>query len=137
MQPQADTARMGLMVIHAAASSWAIPSAAVAGVEPFDAEAKDRAIDVLALLGAPTPDAKLTRRVLLVSARGVRLRVLAHGDLALEYIAHRDLLPLPAALSDIAPLISHVAVADGKPTWFVVSAEQLLQSGSSVSRYSC
>jgi len=133
MLSSAEARHTSLMVIHGSSMSWAIPSGAVSGVEPYTVS--DQApVDVLALLGAEVPIDLLSRRVMLVKGRGAPVRLLVHGDLALEQLPHDALLPLPAALQSVAPLITHIAIADGKPSWFVVSPERLLHRCGSVSR---
>lgn len=129
----ANAQSTSLMVVHGSSMSWAIPTAAVASVEPYAANA-DAPIDVLALLGSEAPIDLLSRRVMVVKGLDASLRVLVHGNLALEQVASDALLPLPAVLQSVAPLITHIAVTGGKPTWFVVSPERLLQRCGSVSR---
>jgi hypothetical protein len=81
-----------------------------------------------ALLGMPAPGDDGSQRVLLVRAGGERARVLVQGTLALLETSSANLLPVPASLSQLSPLVSHVAVIDGKPALFVVSPERLLRA---------
>lgn len=130
MQSAGDSRRAptSLLAIHAGEISWAIPSAAVASVQPLSPSATRPGLDVLALLGVPLTDATLTPRVLVLRLGDDRVAVLVHGTLALAETADRDLLPLPLELAESAPLVSHVAVIGGRPALLVVSPERLLRA---------
>ena len=129
MQPPAEarTSAGALLTIRTAGSAWGIPSAAVVGIEPVS-EGNDAALDVLALLGAAPVSPLETPRVVILQVRGTQLRLLVRGALALVETTAGNLLPLPPALQRTTPLVSHVAVVDGKAALFVVSPERLLQA---------
>jgi hypothetical protein len=109
-------------------TSWAIPSAAVASVQPLGSSAAPPELDVLALLGVFVEDAALTPRVMVLRHGHERVAVLARGALKLAEAAANDLLPLPPELLACAPLVSHIAVVNGKAALFVLSAERLLHA---------
>jgi hypothetical protein len=117
-----------LLTIHTASGSWAIPSAAVGSVEPFDAASDEAALDVLALLGAPAAPTSEAPRVIVLQVAGERLRLLVRGALRLSETTAQSLLPLPAALTHVSPFVTHVALVDAKPALFVVSPERLLRA---------
>ncbi len=131
MQPRAEAAasRAPLLTISAACGTWGIPSSAVASVEQPGTDAASAPLSLLTLLGvaAPVAPAELAR-VLVLRVGGERLALLVHGALTLVETTAADLLPLPAAVQSLTPLLSHVAVVDGKPALFVVSPERLLQA---------
>jgi hypothetical protein len=126
---EATNATLVLLTIRGASGAWAIPSSAVASIEPPESAELTSPVDLLALLGAAPPAPGAERgRVLIVQADGQRLPVLVHGALHLAETAGSDLLQLPTALQPSAPLISHLAVSDGKPDLFVLSPERLLKA---------
>jgi hypothetical protein len=133
MQPRAERASTStrLLTIHGAGGVWGIPSAAVASIEPPPADAAAAPPELLALLGVgvPTPTDKHQRaRVLVLEVEGERVQLLVHGALELAEAAAADLLQLPAAVRAMTPLLSHLAVLDGKPALLVISPERLLQA---------
>lgn len=117
-----------LLTIRCGDTCWALPSSAVAEVERLASDARTDAPDALELLGLPgaLDDA---RRVLVVRAAEERARFLVRGTLALAEATPGSLLALPTELATAAPLVSHVAVLEGKPSVFVVSPERLLRAG--------
>jgi hypothetical protein len=118
---------MALLTIHGDGGTWGIPSAAVASVRANDPS--ETPVGLLSLLGVATPpDASERARVLVLEVLGERLSLLVHGSLHLAETAADDLLQLPASLQTLTPLISHLAVIDGKPALFVVSPERLLEA---------
>jgi hypothetical protein len=118
-----------LLTIHGAGGVWGIPSSAVSSVELPDAIATDGPPELLTLLGVATPtDSNERARVLVLEVHGQHVQLLVHGALQLAEAAATDLLPLPAAVQAITPLLSHLAVIDGKPALFVVSPERLLEA---------
>jgi hypothetical protein len=139
MQPRAERAPTGtaLLTIQGEGGAWGIPSSAVASVQRADASAEGDAgteapLDLLTLLGvAAAPEARANSRVLVLEVSGQRASLLVHGALQLAEAAASELLPLPAAVRAQTPLLSHLAVIDGKPTLFVVSPERLLQAARS------
>jgi len=120
--PRGTTA---LLVVEAAHGAWALPSAAVTGIEPFDPASIEPLLDVPALLGDAFAAPGAVARVLSVQASEQRLRVLARGALVLKTVEERELLPLPPYLTPSSTLVSHVGVVDGKPALLVVSPERL------------
>jgi hypothetical protein len=139
MQPRAEGAPTGtaLLTIQGEGGAWGIPSSAVASVQRAGASAEADAgteapLDLLTLLGvAAAPEARANSRVLVLEVSGQRASLLVHGALQLAEAAASELLPLPAAVRAQTPLLSHLAVIDGKPTLFVVSPERLLQAARS------
>ena len=131
MQPPAERTSTAtrLLTIHGAGRVWGIPSTAVASIEQPPADAAAAPPELLALLGVATPtDANQRARVLVLEVEGERVNVLVHGALELAEAAAADLLQLPAAVRAMTPLLSHLAVLDGKPALLVVSPERLLQA---------
>lgn len=123
-----------LLTIHGAAGVWGIPSSAVTSIEQVPADAAAALPELLALLGVATPvDANHSARVLVLEVQGERVQLLVHGALELTETAFADLLPLPAAVRAMTPLLSHLAVLDGKPALFVISPECLLQAARGAS----
>jgi hypothetical protein len=118
-----------LLTIHGQSGAWGIPSIAVAGVQRLEASSTEPPIELLSLLGvasAPRSEALDHARILVLEVAGERVSLLVHGALQLAQTSVDDLLPLPAALQTLTPLVSHLAVIDGKPALFVVSPERLL-----------
>jgi hypothetical protein len=116
------------LTVQAVGSRWAIPSGAVGGIEPFDATDADATLDLLALLGAAAAPLFEAWRVLVLDVAGEQRRLLVRGALELCDVPAQSLLPLPAALTLAAPLVTHVALVDGKPSLLVVSPERLLRA---------
>jgi hypothetical protein len=137
MQPRAEGARSStaLLTIQGEGGAWGIPSSAVASVQRVVSSAgadAERPLDLLTLLGVTTaPEARPDSRVLVLDEAGQRASLLVHGTLQLAEAAVSELLPLPAAVQAQTPLLSHLAVIDGKPALFVVSPERLLQAARS------
>ena len=130
MQPRSEQPRRvgALLTIASEAGNWAFPSAAVLSVETAERQQAEPDAELLALLGAPSPASVHEARVLVLEAGGERRRVRVHGALELLEGAAVQLLPLPPEVRATSPLLSHVAVVDGKPTSFVVSPERLFES---------
>jgi|GEM_PF-4030479 len=131
MQPRAERTSTStrLLTIHGAGGVWGIPSSAVASIEPATAGAATAPPALLALLGVVAPTEPHERaRVLVLEVEGERVQLLVHGALELAEAAAADLLQLPAAVQAVTPLLSHLAVFDGKPALFVISPERLLQA---------
>lgn len=130
MQPRAERAptSTALLTIQGEGGAWGIPSSAVASVQR--SEAGDAPpLELLTLLGVPRArEAHGNARVLVLEVQGQRAALLVHGTLHLAEAAVSELLPLPAAVQAQTPLLSHLAVIDGKPALFVVSPERLLQA---------
>lgn len=139
MQPRAEgvpaSTRLALLTIQGEGAAWGIPSSAVASVQRVVASADADAeapLELLALLGVPTaPAARANSRVLVLEVSGQRASLLVHGALQLAEAAVSELLPLPPVVQAQTPLLSHLAVIDGKPALFVVSPERLLQAARS------
>ena len=133
MQPSAEPAlrprAAPLLTISSASGTWGIPSSAVASVEQSRAALGSTTPSLLELLGIAVPSAATEQaRVLVLQVGGERLPLLVHGTLTLIETTAEALLPLPAAVQSLTPLVSHLAVIDGKPALFVVSPERLLQA---------
>lgn len=121
-----SASRVALLTIRAGDARWAFPSAAVASVEPFDADSAETALDLLPLLGTSAAALFEAWRVLVLVLDNEQLRLLVRGALDLTELPARSLLPLPAELTSASPLVTHVALVDGKPSLLVVSPERLL-----------
>ena len=123
----------GLLTIHGAGGVWGIPSTAVISIE----KPRDGAVtppELRILLGVATPsDAGQSARVLVLEVEGERASLLVHGALGLAEAAAADLLQLPPALRAMTPLLSHLAVVDGKPALFVISPARLLEAARGAS----
>ena len=118
-----------LLAIHGAGGVWGIPSTAVASIEPPPVDATATPLELLALLGVGvSAPANQRARVLVLEVEGERVNLLVHGALELAETAAADLLQLPAAVRAMTPLLSHLAVLDGKPALLVISPERLLQA---------
>jgi hypothetical protein len=117
-----------LLTIRGEAFAWGMPSSAVIGVEAFERVSGEAPPDMLTLLGAASSLPEHEARVLRLRIGQQRLAVLVRGTLSLVEASPDDLLALPAALAGRTPLISHVALVDGKPSLFVVSPERLLEA---------
>jgi hypothetical protein len=132
MSTSADLAARStsLLTVQLGASAWAIPSSAVLSVESVSEGEREPidAPDALALLGLEARGGESARRVMVVRARGEQARLLIRGTLGLREATPQELVPLPSELAASAPLVSHVAVLDGKPALFVVSPERLLRA---------
>jgi hypothetical protein len=139
MQPGAEgvptSTRLALLTIQGEGGAWGIPSSAVASVQRVVAGADadgEAPLELLTLLGVPTAPAALANsRVLVLEVSGQRASLLVHGALQLAEAAVSELLPLPAVVRAQTPLLSHLAVIEGKPALFVVSPERLLQAARS------
>jgi hypothetical protein len=116
-----------LLTVDAFNCAWALPSTVVASVAPFDSEPSEPMVDVLGLLGTAI-DLTETARLLVLQVNGVRLPLVARGNLLLTHVRHSELLPLPQALVASCPLVSHVALVEGKPALLVLSPERLLRA---------
>jgi hypothetical protein len=129
MQRQVSRGRSSteLLTIRAATSAWGIPSSAVLSVDAFARADGEPPPDVLALLGAAAASTEDEARVLRLRVGGQRLEVLVRGALGLIEAAADELLTLPAALQGFTPLVSHIALVDGKPSLFVISPERLME----------
>src|SRR5438046_1717814 len=113
MQPPAEHVRRRapLLTIRTASGAWGIPSSAVASVEQPGEAAAAGALSLWTLLGIDTPVASAGQaRVVVLAVAGERLPLLVHGALTLVETAVGDLLPLPAAVQTLTPLVSHLAV---------------------------
>ena len=131
MQPQAEQSSNStrLLTIHGRGGVWAIPSSIVSAVELPGSVASALPPDLLALLGVATPtETDEPTRVLVLEVHGEHVQLLVHGALRLAEAATTELLPLPAVVRAVTPLLSHLAVIDGKPALFVVSPERLLEA---------
>jgi len=131
MQPPAELrlGRTPLLSIDTESGRWGIPSSAVASVEQPSPALAATTLHLLTLLGVETPsEAPERARVLVLQVGAERVPLLVRGALTLLDAPATDLWPLPAAVQIAMPLVSHLAVVDGKPALFVVSPERLLQA---------
>lgn len=131
MQPLADRPAQStaLLTIHGDGGTWGIPSRAVASVGRWSTTTTETPVELLALLGVASPtDAHEQSRLLVLDVRGERVTLLVHGTLHLAETAADSLLQLPPSVQTLTPLISHLAVIDGRPALFVVSPERLLEA---------
>lgn len=125
VRADAERATTALLTVEGGNLVWAIPSAAVTSIEPFtDADAATAA-DVRTLLRAAAAD-ELTKRVLTLQVQSKLLRLLTRGTLGLRTLGERELVPLPAAFDRCSPLVTHVALVEGRAELLVVSPERLL-----------
>jgi hypothetical protein len=117
-----------LLTIKSEQGMWAFPSAAVLSVEPLAVRADEQLpLDLASLLGSAASEPGEDTRVLVLAGKEQR-RVRVSGTLRLVDGASLQLLPLPPELCAVSPLLSHMALIDGKPSLFVVSPERLLES---------
>ena len=134
MPPAADAAfhRTALLTIEAAGYGYALPGDAVLALEHVRDWTGEPPLDVLGLLGLPPPHVEevVDSRVAVVASGERRRALLVRGRLTLMHPRADELLELPAALQPLTPLISHVAVVNGKPTFYVLSPAQLARAGS-------
>ena len=131
MQPSAEfrTSSTALLTVFAAQLSYAVPSACVLGIERLRDWQGEPPLDVLRALGLPAaaPDAD-EARVAVLDAGERRLALLVRGALSLLHPAPDELLPLPAAMQSLTPLITHIAVVGGKASLFVLSPARLARA---------
>jgi len=120
-------AATALLTIRGPGHAWAIPSVAVTGVEAVGDTSDASMLDVPALLGDAETVPSDASRVVILRIQGQELRLLAHGALTLMETTSSNLLPLPPLMQGAAPLVSHIAVVDGRPALFVLSPERLLE----------
>jgi hypothetical protein len=116
-----------LLTVRSHDRAWGLPGAAVTGVELFESDKHGRPLDVLELLeGIATSREDESARVLHLAVDGQHLSLLTRGALTLLESSAYQLLPMPRELGSVAPLVSHVALIDGKPSLLVISPERLL-----------
>jgi hypothetical protein len=126
MRPSADFRSDGALLTIEGRPSYAIPGACVLGIKRLHDWEGEAPLDVLPLLGieAAGPDTE-TARVALLDTGEWCLPLLVCGTLSLIRPAPGELLPLPAAMQSLAPLVSHIAVVNGKPSFYVLSPARL------------
>lgn len=114
---------MALLTVEAGRYGYAVPGACVLGIEHATDWRGEPPLDALALLGlAPLAGAESNgARVAVLDAGETRLPLLVCGTLTLIQPAEDELLALPPALQTRARFISHIAVVDGRPSFFVLS----------------
>lgn len=132
MQLSAELRSAGtaLLKIGVGSRGYAIPSACVLGIERLCDWHGEAALDVLPLLGIAAPASLLDAsdaRVALLDAGEQPLPLLVRGALTLIHPAAGELLALPVAMQKL-PLVSHIAVVNGKPSFFVLSPVRLAQA---------
>jgi hypothetical protein len=119
----------GALLAVAGPRGYALPGACVLGIEPLLDWQGEEPLDVLPLLGIDATELPSDgQRVALLDAGERRLPLLVRGALTLIHPAPDELLPLPTAMQAFAPLITHIAVVNGKPSFFVLSPARLAQA---------
>jgi hypothetical protein len=119
-----------LLTVEAGRHRYAVPGACVLGIEQRRDWHGDPPIDALALLGLTqtTDSVDGEARVAVLDAGDTRVPLLVRGTLTLIHPGEGELLALPAAMHSEGGLISHVAVVDGKPSFFVLSPALLARA---------
>ena len=133
MQPSAELRSSGDLLAIAGRHSYAVPGACVLGIQRLRDWQGDTPLDVLPLLGieAAEPDTD-TARVALLDVGAWCLPLLVCGAVSLIRPAPGELLALPTAMQSLAPLVSHIAVVNGKPSLFVLSPARLAHAHAAV-----
>jgi hypothetical protein len=118
-----SSASMALLRVEADRFSYALPGACVLGIEHARDWRGEPPLDALTLLGLGPLDGaeRKDARVAVLDAGETRLPLLVRGTLTLIHPAEDELLALPHAMQTRAGFISHVAVVDGRPSFFVLS----------------
>jgi hypothetical protein len=119
-----------LLTVEAGRHRYALPGACVLGIEHRQDWRGEPPLDALELLGlAPIAEAADDEaRVALIDAGETQLPLLVRGTLTLIHPADDELLALPAAMHSEGGFISHVAVVDGRPSFFVLSPALLARA---------
>jgi len=124
----------GALLTVAGRQRYALPGACVLGIEHLRYWQGEAPLDVLPLLGIEAVELGTgEQRVALLDAGERRLPLLVCGALALIHPAPGELLPLPHTMQSLAPLITHIAVVDGKPSFFVLSPARLAHAQAAAS----
>jgi hypothetical protein len=106
----------------------------VLGIEAWRDWQGEAPLDVLPLLGIESAGLSSDeQRVALIEAGERRLPLLVRGALTLIHPASDELLPLPPAMQALAPFITHIAVVNGKASFFVLSPARLAQAPAAAS----
>jgi hypothetical protein len=121
-----------LLTIEAAGGGYAIPGAAVIALEHLRDWTGETPLDAAALLGLGPAEveADVEARVAVLETGERRVALLMRGKLTLIHPKADELLALPPAMHSLTPLVSHVAVVNGKPAFFVLSPARLARSRS-------
>jgi hypothetical protein len=119
-----------LLTIDAGDHRYALPGACVLGIEHRQDWQGEPPLDALALLGlaSATDATHEDARVAVLDAGEVQLALLVRGTLGLLQPADGELLALPAALHSEGGFISHVAVVNGRPSFYVLSPALLARA---------
>jgi hypothetical protein len=135
MRPSAERrSESGGLLTVAGPCGYALPGASVLGIEPLRDWQGEAPLDVLPLLGIEAVGLPSEgQRIALLDAGERRLPLLVRGTLTLIHPAPHELLPLPLAMRSLAPLITHVAVINGKPSFFVLSPAHLAHAQAAAS----
>jgi hypothetical protein len=124
----------GALLTVAGQHGYALPGACVLTIEYLRDWQGEAPLDVLPLLGIEAPArANEEQRIALLDAGGRRLPLLVRGALALIHPGPGELLPLPRAMQSLAPLVTHIAVVDGKPSFLVLSPARLAHARAATS----
>jgi hypothetical protein len=124
----------GALLTVAGRHGYALPGASVLGIEHVRDWQGEAPFDVLPLLGIETAGLPTEeQRIALLNAGERRLPLLVRGTLALIHPAPGELLSLPHAMKSLAPLVTHIAVVNGKPSFFVLSPARLAHAQAAAS----
>jgi hypothetical protein len=124
------SASTALLTVQTGQHRYALPGACVLGIEHAQDWRGEPPLDALALLGlAPAVGAGLDdARVAVLDAGDTQLPLLVRGRLTLIHPAEDQLLALPSAMHGQASFVSHIAVVDGRPSFFVLSPALLARA---------
>jgi hypothetical protein len=124
----------GALLTVAGPHGYALPGGCVLGIEHLRDWQGEAPLDVLPLLGIEAAALSTEQqRVALLDAGERHLPLLVRGALALIHPGPGELLPLPRAMQSLAPLVTHIAVVDGKPSFFVRSPTRLAHAQAATS----
>lgn len=124
------SASTALLTVQTGQHRYALPGACVLAIEHAQDWQGEPPLDALALLGlTPTVGALLDEaRVAVLDAGDTQLPLLVRGRLTLIHPAEDELLALPSAMHSETSFVSHIAVVDGKPSFFVLSPALLARA---------
>jgi hypothetical protein len=124
------SASTALLTVETGQHRYALPGASVLGIELAQDWQGEPPLDALALLGlAPAVGAALgDARVAVLDAGDTQLPLLICGTLTLLHPAEGELLALPAAMHSETSFVSHIALVEGRPSFFVLSPALLARA---------
>ena len=124
----------GALLTVAGRHGYALPGACVLGIEHLRDWRGEPPLDVLRVLGIEVAGLPADeQRVALLVSGDRRLPLLLRGALALLQPAPGELLLLPHAMQTLAPLVTHIAVVNGKPSFLVLSPARLAHAQAATS----